>query len=166
MDALQKLTALERAVQGDRPVRRAAVLVVSHFCAIKIEVPVWLIPNLSCKRHHRRDLPIKPRAGSDLTIRDNSVVETWNSMRNSKLIVHTESGIPDGCSCIQRYIASQFVLQARRRQNGVKQPLRRNFPAHAYGRKDRIFSFHIDAYAQNELQIRAVNVRPADEEEL
>src|SRR5207247_7128409 len=89
---------------------------------------------------------------------------TLNAMRNSKLIVHTESGIPDGCSCIQRYIASQFVLQARRRQNGVKQPLRRNFPAHAYGRKDRIFSFHIDAYSENELQIRAVNVRPADEE--
>src|SRR5437764_10823676 len=157
MDALQKLTALERAVQGDRPVRRPAVLVVSHFCAIKIEVPVWLIPNLSCKRHHRRDLPIKPRAGSDLTIRDNSVVETWNSMRNSKLIVHTESGIPDGCSCVQQYIASQFVLQARRRQNGVKQPLRRNFSAHAYGRNVRIFSFHIVAYYQNKQTIRDVH---------
>src|SRR5438093_1768846 len=164
MDALQKLTALERAVQGDRPVRRAAVLVVSHFCAIKIEVPVWLIPNLSCKRHHRRDLPIKPRAGSDLTIRDNSVVETWNSMRNSKLIFHTESGIPDSCSCIQRYISSQFVLQTRRWQNRVKQPWRRNSTAHAYGRKDRIFSFQIDPYAENELQVRAVKVSPDNDE--
>src|SRR5205814_5566502 len=37
-------------------------------------------------------------------------------------------------------------------------------PIYAHGRKNRIFSFHIDAYAENELQIRAVNVRPADEE--
>src|SRR5438093_10808704 len=164
MDALQKLTALERAVQGDRAVRRADALVVTHFRSVEIKLSIGLIADLARERHDRRNLPIESSARANLSVGDHCVVQTRNSMRNSKLIVHTESGIPDGCSCIQRHIASQFVLQARRWQNGVKQPLRRNFPAHAYGRKDRIFSFQIDPYAENELQVRAVKVSPDNDE--
>src|SRR5437879_12680987 len=119
MDALQKLTVLERAVQGDRPVRRPDALVVTHFRAVEIKLSIGLIADLARERHDRRNLPIESRARANLSVGDHCVVETRNSMRNSKLIVHTESGIPGGCSCLERYIMSQFELQARGWQKAV-----------------------------------------------
>ena len=89
------------AVQRNRPVRGAAVLVVAHFSAVEIEIPVWLIANLTSERHNRRNLPVKTGAGSNLAVRYHCMVEARNSMRVAKRVVGPESRLGDGCSRIE-----------------------------------------------------------------
>src|SRR5204862_4321185 len=143
--------------------RGAAVLVIAHFGAVKIEVSVWLVADLTGERDDRRNLPIKTSTSPNLGVRDYCVVEARDAVSISKLIVHTESRVPDGCPCIKRYIPGEFVLQARRWQDSIQQPLWPYFPANTCGRNHRVRSFHIDAYAKDKLQVRAVNVRAADD---
>ena len=97
----------ECAVQRNRPVRGAAVLVIAHFSTVEIEVPVWLVADLTGERHDRRNLPVKTGASSNLAVRYDCVVEPRHSMRVAKLVVGPESRLRDGCSRIERYIAGQ-----------------------------------------------------------
>ena len=60
---------------------------VAHFSAVEIEIPVWLVADLTRERHNRRNLPVKTGAGSNLAVRHDCVVEARNAMRVSKLIV-------------------------------------------------------------------------------
>ena len=48
-------------------------------------------------------------------------------------------------------------------QDGIQQPLWPYFPANTYGRNHRVLSFHIDAHAEDKLQVRTENVRAADD---
>ena len=89
------------AVQRNRPVRRAAVLVIAHFSTIEIEIPVWLVTNLTGERHNRRNLPVKAGSGPNLAVRHHCMVEAWNPMRIAKRVVGSESRLGDGCSCIE-----------------------------------------------------------------
>ncbi len=93
---------LKRSVERNRAVWCAADLVIAHFSAVEIEIPVWLVADLTCERHDRRNLPVKTRTGPNFTVGDDCVVEAWNSMRIPKLIVHTEGSVPHCCSCIER----------------------------------------------------------------
>src|SRR5882724_9308249 len=84
-------------------------------------------------------------------------------MRVAKGVVGPESRLRDGSSRIKRYIAGKFVLQTRRWQDGIQQPLWPYFPANTCGRNHWVIPFHIDAQAEDKLQVRTENVRAADD---
>src|SRR5215469_5226046 len=114
---------LKRAVQRNRSVRRAAVLVIAHLSAVEIEVSIGLIANLAGERDDRRNLPVKTSACPNLAVGNNCLVEARDAVSISKLIVYTEGRVPHGCPYINRYISGEFVLQTRRWQDGIEQPL-------------------------------------------
>src|SRR4030095_3736656 len=111
----------------------------------------------------RRNLPIKTSTSPNLAVRDNCVVEARDAVRISKLIVHTVCRVPHGCPCIKRYITGEFVLQTRRWEDSIQQPLWPYFPANTCGRNHRVLPFHISAHAEDKLQVRTENVRAADD---
>src|SRR5262249_28362431 len=102
--------------------------------------------------------------GPNLAVRHHCVVELRHSMRVAKRVVGAERCLRKRGTCIQRYITIELILQARRRHNGIKQPLWPQFPAKTCGRNDWILSFHVDAHAEDELHVRTENVRASDNE--
>ena len=137
---------------------------IAHFSAIEIEVPVWLVADLTAERDDRRNLPIKSSTSPDLAVCYHCVVEARDAVRISKVIVHTEGCLPHGCPCIKRYIPGEFVLQTRRWEDSIQQPLWPYFPAKTCGRNHRVVPFHINAHAEDKLKVRTENVRTADDE--
>ena len=81
----------------------------------------------------------------------------------AKIVIHAEICLRNGRPSIERQISAHFILQTRRWQDRIKQPLRGNFPANSRGREDRVSSFDVNTNAEDELQIRAEDICPADE---
>ncbi|PYI70097.1 MAG: hypothetical protein DMF08_12360 [Verrucomicrobia bacterium] len=124
---------------------------VAYVSAIKIKLTVGLIADFTGKRDDRRNLPVETGAGSNFAVGDNCVIKARDAVRISKLIVHPEGCVPHSCSCIKRYITGHLVLQTRRWQDGIKQPLWPYFPANTCGRNHRVLPLHIDAHAKDKL---------------
>jgi hypothetical protein len=71
----------------------------------------------------------------------------------SKLIVYTEGRVPDGCSCIKRYIRGSFILQTRSWQDSIQQPLRPIFQRTPAAGSTGILPFYIDAHARTSCRL-------------
>src|ERR1044072_2742371 len=155
---------LKRAVQRNHSVRGAAVLMVAHVGAIKVEISVWLIADLACGRYDRGNLPVHSRAGSHFAISQDTVIEPLDSMCVSEIVRYTVTGLLDIRPYVKRHVLAHLILETRSGQHGIEKPLRCDFPPEPGGRKNWVFTFDIDTDAKDELQIRTVNVGTANEE--
>ncbi len=85
-------------------------------------------------------------------------------MRISEMVVHAEIGLLHVRPGVERYVSVHLELQTWRRQHSIEHPLACHFPANAGGGDNRILPFDIDTDAEDNLQIRAVDVGAANDE--
>src|ERR1700720_3070419 len=158
-----KVYNLKRAVNGDHSVRVAAVFVEANIGTIEIETAIRLITDLAAQRREGKDFPIRADAASYLTVGEHSAIQPRISVRITKIIAHAKIRFLEIATGVEREIFRGRKFQTRIWQHRVQDPFAREFPANARAGNYRILSLDINTDADDELQVRTVNVCAADE---
>src|SRR5437899_3306630 len=89
-------------------------------------------------------------------------VSAWRRLRTTASQQDAALPVIPSRAGIQSQVLIPFVFEARCGHNGIEHPLRLKFPADTAARNDGILSFHVNADANYELQIRIINIGAAD----
>src|SRR5438067_11199395 len=90
------------------------------------------------------------------------MIQSGNPVVASELIAHSKIRVLQSRDGIHSQVFVPVVVETRCGQNGVEHPLRLEFPADTAARNDGILSFHVNADANDELQIGIINIGAAD----
>src|SRR5262249_10378396 len=85
-------------------------------------------------------------------------------MAVTKTIIGAEGVGPYVRAGEKEEVRIQLILETRIWSDRIESPGGRNFPADTAARKDRVMALHVHAHAEDELQLRAVDVSAAENE--
>src|SRR5205823_346221 len=90
------------------------------------------------------------------------MIQLGNPVVATEIVAYSKICFLQSRAGIQSQVLIPFVFETRCGQNRIEHPVRLKFPADTAARNDRILSFHVNADANYELQIRIVNIGATD----
>src|SRR5262245_50109452 len=160
---LENAASSKRAVEHKGSERRAAFVVIADVGPMEIELSPGDVAASHCERKRRIDFPLHANSRAHFFVAQPGAVEGSVAMAVAERIIHPKGVGLDIRASKEREVPVDQVLEAWRWENGVEYPLRRKFPANTTAGQDREPGLDVDADADDELHLRAMNVGAAED---
>src|SRR6476620_3761650 len=143
-------------VEHERSERRATFVVIADVGPMEIKLSPGDVAASHGERKRGIDFPLRPNSRAHLFVAQPGAVEASVAMAVAETIIRSKGVGLDIRAGKEGEVAVDQVLETRRRENGVEDPVRRKFPANATAGQGWEPGLHVDADTEDELYLRAM----------
>ena len=128
---------LKGRFERDHSVAACAFLVIARDRAEEVEILVRNNAAFDRQFEFVRELPLHARAGANFAVGQHRVVQLRIAPACAEAVIRPEARAFQICAGINCQRLAHFILETRRRHDGIEHPLRSEAPADAAAGKDR-----------------------------